>query len=272
MTTLPELLPLIALLLLTGAVAGVVAGLLGLGGGIVLVPVFFYVFTIAGYASDELMRVCLATSLATIIVTSARSVASHHKKGAVEWGILKAWAPGIAIGAVVGVWAVGGLESATLQLIFGVLGALIAGYFAFGRSDWTLAREMPKGILRAILSPGIGITSVLMGIGGGSLGVPLMTLSNVPIHRAVATAAGFGILIAVPSVIGFLLQNPVETPPLTVGYVNLPAFLIVIAMTLVTAPLGARLAHALPVRPLRMIFAVFIFIMAMNMLRSGLGG
>ena len=271
MPPLADLAPLIAFLLVTGAFAGVVAGLLGVGGGIVLVPVFFYVFSVAGYGSDELMRICLATSLATIIVTSARSVASHHRKGAVEWGILRGWGPGIAIGALVGVWAVGELESRTLQMIFGVLGCLIAVYFAFGKSDWTLAKSMPTGVLRAVLSPAIGLISVLMGIGGGSLGVPLMTLSNVPIHRAVATAAGFGILIAVPSVLGFLILSPDTAPPLTLGYVNIPAFLIVIAMTLITAPLGARLAHALPVRPLRMIFAVFILIMALNMLRAGLG-
>jgi len=271
MPSVTELLPLIALLLATGAFAGVVAGLLGVGGGIILVPVFFYVFTVAGYTSDELMRVCLATSLATIIVTSARSVASHHKKSAVEWGILKSWGPGIAIGAVIGVWAVGELDSSTLQLIFGILGCVIAAYFAFGKSDWTLTKTMPTGITRAILSPLLGGVSVLMGIGGGSLGVPLLTLSNIPIHRAVATAAGFGILIAVPSVLGFVVQSPDATPPFTIGYVNIPAFLIVIAMTLITAPMGAKLAHAMPVRPLRMVFAVFLLIMALNMLRAGLG-
>ncbi|WP_316014029.1 sulfite exporter TauE/SafE family protein [Roseobacter sp. HKCCA0434] len=272
MPPLADLIPLALLLLATGAFAGVVAGLLGVGGGIVLVPVFYYVFSLAGYESAELMRVCLATSLATIIVTSARSVASHNRKGAVEWDILKRWGPGIALGALVGVWAVGELESATLQIIFGVLGCVIAAYFAFGKSDWTLAQALPTGALRAVMSAGIGLVSVLMGIGGGSLGVPLMTLSNVPIHRAVATAAGFGILIAVPSVLGFLVLSPEAAPPLTLGYVNIPAFLIVIAMTLITAPWGAKLAHALPVRPLRLIFAVFILIMALNMLRAGLGG
>ena len=272
MPPIDELLPLIVLLLATGAFAGVVAGLLGVGGGIVLVPVFFYIFSMAGYGSDELMRICLATSLATIIVTSARSVASHNRKGAVDWAILRGWGPGIAIGALVGVWAVGELESAALQMIFGGLGCLIALYFAFGRADWTLFQGMATGAKRLALSAGVGLLSVLMGIGGGSLGVPLMSLSGVPMHRAVATAAGFGMLIAVPSVLGFLLLSPDTAPPLTLGYVNIPAFLIVIAMTILTAPLGVKLAHALPVRPLRLIFAGFILIMALNMLRAGLAG
>ncbi|QPH53602.1 sulfite exporter TauE/SafE family protein [Pontivivens ytuae] len=272
MPPIADLLPLVLLLLATGALAGVVAGLLGVGGGIVLVPVFFYVFSVAGYESAELMRVCLATSLATIIVTSARSVSSHAKKGAVDWVILRRWGPGIVIGALIGVFAVEGLESRTLQMIFGILGCVIAAYFAFGKSEWRLGDQMPGGLARAVVSPVIGLLSVLMGIGGGSFGVPLMTLYGTPIHRAVATAAGFGILIAVPSVAGFLLRPANEVPPFTLGLVNIPAFLIVIAMTLVTAPLGVRLAHALPVRPLRLIFAGFILVMALNMLREGLTG
>ncbi|RED11303.1 sulfite exporter TauE/SafE family protein [Pontivivens insulae] len=272
MPPLAELLPLIAVLAATGAFAGVLAGLLGVGGGIVLVPVFYLVFTGAGYGGPDLMAVCLATSLATIIFTSARSVMSHNKKGAVDWEILRRWGPGIAVGALIGVWAVGELGSATLQLIFGVLGVCIALYFAFGKTEWRFGDEMPGGFARAIVSPIIGLLSVLMGIGGGSLGVPLMTLYGTPIHRAVATAAGFGMLIAVPSVLGFLVVVAEgNVPPLTLGQVNIPAFLVVICMTLITAPWGVKLAHALPVRPLRMIFAVFIALMALNMLRTGLG-
>jgi uncharacterized membrane protein YfcA len=132
---------------------------------------------------------------------------------------------------------------------------------------------MPKGVARAVASPVLGFLSVLMGIGGGSFGVPLMTLYSVPIHRAVATAAGFGVVIAVPSVIGFLLvpgQGP-DRPPYTLGQVNLVAFVVVVAMTLITAPLGAKLAHATDPKPLKRIFAVFIMVMALNMLRKAVG-
>jgi uncharacterized membrane protein YfcA len=274
---MPETLLLVqmaAVLLALGAFAGVLAGLLGVGGGIVLVPGFFYVFERLGYGGEQLMQLCLATSLATIIVTSARSVLSHNKKGAVSWEILRTWAPGIVIGAIIGVLVVAGLRSSTLQILFGVLALSIGLYLGFGRADWRLGQQMPGGVTRAVLSPIVGFLSVLLGIGGGSFGVPVMTLYGTPIHRAVATAAGFGVLIAVPSVIAFLFAplDPVLRPPFTVGSVNLPAFGLVIAMTLLTAPLGARMAHGMNPKPLRRIFAVFLVLVALNMLRKALAG
>lgn len=265
------LLAMLLMLLVIGAFAGVLAGLLGVGGGIVLVPAFFYAFQTLGYGGPHLMQICLATSLATIIVTSVRSVLSHNKKGAVDWQILRTWAPGIAVGAVLGVTLAANLSSTFLQGLFGCVGIVIGLYLGFGRAEWRIGPDMPRGLTRVILSPVVGFMSVLMGIGGGSFGVPLMTLYNQPIHRAVATAAGFGVLIAVPSVIGFLLLTVQSPPPLTLGAVNLVAFVIIIAMTLVTAPLGVRLAHAMDPKPLRRAFAVFITLVALNMLRKALG-
>ena len=267
------LMGMLALLLVIGAFAGLLAGLLGVGGGISLGPASVDVFSALGYDSPRLMQICLATSLATIIVTSLRSVHSHNKKGAVDWNILKTWAPGIVIGAVVGVLVASSLRSVVLQGIFGVLGLAIGAYLGLGRAEWRLGDKMPKGVLRAVLSPAVGFLSVLMGIGGGSFGVPTMSLFNIPIHRAVATAAGYGVIIAVPSVIGFLfLQIPPEArPPYTIGAVNLPAFAITIAMTLITAPYGVRLAHAMDPKPLRRVFAVFLTLVALNMLRKALG-
>lgn len=273
MPDLSLLLMMLALLMVIGAFAGVLAGLLGVGGGIVLVPAFFYAFKTLGYDSPQLMQICLATSLATIIVTSVRSVLSHNKKGAVDWTILRGWAPGIAIGAVIGMMTVASLRSSTLQGVFGVLALVVGSYMGFGRSEWRLGQAMPKGILRAVLSPVVGFLSVLMGIGGGSFGVPLMSLYNTPIHRAVATAAGFGVIIAVPSVIGFLTLSidPAVRPPFTIGAVNLVAFFIVIAMTLLTAPIGVKLAHSMDPKPLKRVFAVFLTLVALNMLRKALG-
>lgn len=267
------LLQMLGLLLVIGAVAGVLAGLLGVGGGIVLVPAFFYAFQTLGYDGPQLMQMCLATSLATIIVTSVRSVLSHHRKGAVDWAILRGWAPGIAVGAILGVLVAASLRSTTLQGLFGVLGVVIGLYLGFGRAHWRLGAEMPKGATRALVSPVMGFLSVLMGIGGGSFGVPLMSLYAVPIHRAVATAAGFGLTIAVPSVAGFLFLEiaPENRPPLTFGAVNLVAFTVVIAMTLVTAPWGVRLAHAMDPKPLKRVFALFITAVALNMLRKSVG-
>ena len=262
------LIQLFLLLIAVGALGGVLAGLLGVGGGIVLVPAFFYVFQSLGYDGSQLMQMCLATSLATIIVTSVRSVMSHNKKGAVDWDILKTWAPGIVVGAIVGVLAASELRSTSLQAIFGVLAIVIGLYLAFGKSSWRLSDEMPTGGKRLIYSPLVGFMSVLMGIGGGSFGVPLMTLHNTAIHRAVATAAGFGVIIAVPSVVRFLFLeiDPAFRPPLTFGAVNLVAFLIVIAMTLLTAPLGVKIAHAMDPKPLKRVFGGFLILVALNML------
>lgn len=271
---LDQLLPLAALLLLIGAAAGVIAGLLGVGGGIVLVPAFLYAFTTLGYGGPMIMQVCLATSLATIVFTSARSVRAHAARGAVDRGILRGWGPGIAAGAVIGVIVAGGMRTTALMLIFGVLGTIVGLYLAFGRESWRLGDQLPTGLGRIVTAPIIGFLSVLMGIGGGSFGVPLMRLYGVPIHRAVGTASGFGLMIAVPSVIGFLLQgwSAPDLPPLTVGLVNLPAFLIVIGVTMVTTTWGVRLAHAMDPRPLKLAFAGFIMLMALNMLRAALTG
>lgn len=269
---LNTLLPLVLLLAGASAFAGVLAGLFGVGGGIVLVPVFFFVLTGLGFDTPMLMQICLATSLASIIFTSMRSVQSHHRKGAVDWSILRTWAPGIIAGAVLGVLIAARLRSEFLTVIFGGLATCVGLYLAFGKAHWRLGDTMPTGPLRLILSPVVGFLSVLMGIGGGSFGVPLMTLYGVPMHRAVATAAGFGLLIATPSVIGFLTLSVENAPPLTLGAVNIPALIIAISMTLITAPWGAKLAHILPALVLRRIFAVFILCVAANMLRKALIG
>ncbi|SEK96954.1 sulfite exporter TauE/SafE family protein [Pacificibacter marinus] len=273
MTDLHTLVPVVGLLLVIGAFGGILAGLLGVGGGIVLVPAFYFAFSYLGFDSDILMQICVATSLATIIVTSLRSVAAHHKKGAVDWDILKSLAPGIVFGAVLGMLTASVLKSSSLQLIFGVMAVIVGIYMAFGNVNWRLGAQMPKGVWRSILSTAIGFLSVLMGIGGGSLGVPTMTLYGVPIHRAVATAAGLGAVIAIPSVVGFLLVDLPQdiTPPFTIGAVNIPAFLIVIAMTLITAPYGAKLAHRMNPKPLKRLFGVFLILVAFNMLRKTFG-
>ena len=260
------LIAMTALLLVIGAGAGLLAGLLGVGGGIVLVPAFFYAFSALGFESPDLMRICVATSLATIIVTSLRSLQTHAKRGAVDWDVLRGWAPGIAVGSLLGMLTASSLSSTALQAVFGALALVVGLYLALGRGDWRVADAMPGPWGRAAMSPLVGFLSVLVGIGGGSLGVPIMTLHAMPIHRAVATAAGFGVVIAVPSVIGFLLA-PVGAPrpPLQIGSVNLAAFALIIAMTLITAPIGARLAHSMNPVPLRRVFAVFLIAVAINM-------
>ena len=271
MPELSALLPMLAALLVIGAFAGVIGGLLGVGGGIVLVPAFFYAFGHLGFGGSQLMQVCVATSMATIVITSLRSVSAHHKKGAVDWQVLRTWGPGLALSAALGTFVASRVPSVTLQAVFGVLAGLAGLWMAFGRDSWRLGQAMPSEPARSALAGSVGFFSAMMGIGGGTFGVPLMTLYNMPIHRAVATASGFGVVIAVPSVLGFLFLNVAEAPPWTVGAVNLPAFLVVIGTTLLTTPLGVRLAHAMNPKPLKRAFAIFLTLVALNMLRKVLG-
>lgn len=271
MPDLSLLLPMLAALLLIGAFAGVIGGLLGVGGGIVLVPAFFYAFGHLGYGGGQLMQVCVATSMATIVVTSLRSVSSHNRKGAVDWQVLKTWGPALLISAAIGTYVAGKVASTTLQAVFGTLAGLAGLWMAFGRVHWRLGDHMPGQPVRSLLAGAVGFFSAMMGIGGGTFGVPLMTLCGMPIHRAVATASGFGVLIAVPSVLGFLFLPVAGAPPWTVGAVNLPAFLVVIGTTLMTTPLGVRLAHAMNPGPLKRAFAVFLTLVALNMLRKVFG-
>jgi uncharacterized membrane protein YfcA len=266
------LIPMALMLVVIGGLAGVIAGLLGVGGGIVLVPAFFYAFQGLGYDSPQIMQVCLATSLATIVVTSIRSGLAHDRRGAMDREILRTWAPGLAVGAILGVLTATRLRSVELQALFGVLGFCVGLYLLLGRQDWRLAEKMPGLVGRSILSPLVGLLSVLMGIGGGSFGVPVMTLCGVPIHRAVGTASGFGLLIAAPSVLGFLLVDIDSPPPFTIGAVNLVAFALVIGTTMLTTPWGVRLAHAMDPRPLKRVFGAFLTVVALNMLRKAWWG
>lgn len=271
MPELATLLPMLAALLVIGAFAGVIGGLLGVGGGIVLVPAFFYAFGSLGYGGDQLMQVCVATSMATIVITSLRSVSAHNKKGAVDWEVLKTWGPTLVIAAAAGTFVASRVSSITLQAVFGALAGLAGLWMAFGRDSWRLGQTMPGQPVRSALAGGVGFFSAMMGIGGGTFGVPLMTLYSMPIHRAVATASGFGVLIAVPAVLGFLLLPIADAPPWTIGAINLPAFFVVIGTTLLTTPLGVRLAHAMNPKPLKRAFAVFLTLVALNMLRKVLG-
>lgn len=265
------LIPMLGLLLAIGAATGVIAGLLGVGGGIVLVPAFFSLFGRLGFASDHLMQVCIGTSAATIVVTSVRSVLLHHKKGAVDWAILKDWAPFLVLGSLIGVVAAYSLSTTALKAIFGGLAMLAGLYMAFGRAEWRLGAAMPENPVRAVEAAVLAFFSTLMGIGGGTFGVPLMSLYGMPIHRAVATASGFGVLISVPSLLGFLFLQVPDAPPLSIGAVSFPAFVVIIPMTLLTTPYGVRLAHRMDPKPLKRAFAIFITLVGANMLRKAVG-
>lgn len=272
MPDIEALLMLSALLMAIGAFAGFLAGLLGVGGGIVLVPAFYYAFSSLGYDGPQLMQVCLGTSLATIVVTSVRAARGHDRRGALDRAILRGWAPAIALGALAGVWVAASLPTQALRAVFAGLALWVGLYLAFGRSDWRLGSSMPGGARRWGLGGLVGGLSVLVGIGGGSFGVPLMTLHGVPAQRAVGTASGFGLVIALPAVLGFLTLDVSNPPPFSIGAVNGVAFALIVAMTLVTAPLGVAVAHRMDGARLRRLFGGFLIVVALNMLRKTLLG
>lgn len=267
-----EIVTLFGILAVSGAIAGIISGLLGVGGGIILVPAFFYAFTSLGYVPDQLMQICVATSTGTIIFTSWRSVTGHHKRGAVDVDLIKRWGPVIAIGSVVGVFAATALRSRELQIVFGCIGVALGLYMLLGKKDWRISENLPGKLLSSVYASAIGFFSALMGIGGGSFTVPLLTAYNFPPHRAVATSPGFGLMISIPAFVTFLATGwDLEgKPPYTVGYVNLPAVVLIIAMTSLTVPLGVKLAHKLSPKTLRLVFALTVLVLAGNMLRKGL--
>jgi uncharacterized protein len=258
--------PLFLALAAAGVLAGLGAGLFGIGGGAIIVPVLFFLFTEMGFP-ETAMHVAVSTSLATIILTSARSVMAHHQAGAVDWPVIRAWSPFIVTGAIIGIGISGLLSKQAMLAIFGTLGVLLAAQLLLGRPGWRLATDLPGGAARGGLGVSIGALSALMGIGGGTFGVTLMTLYGRPIHRAVATAAGWGIAIGLPGalvaiIIGWSVPG---RPPVSIGFVNLPAFALISFFTVLLAPVGAALAHRTDAVLLRRLFGAFLLVIAARM-------
>jgi len=263
-----ELALLGATLLGAGLVAGLLAGLLGVGGGIVVVPVLYHGFAQLGVDASVRMHVAVGTSLATVVATAFRSVRSHHARGAVDTTLLRAWGPAVVVGVLVGTAATSVVGGAALAGVFGAVALAVAAWMAFGDERWRLAAAPPVGLPRFAVGGAIGLLSVMMGLGGGTLGVPTLTLLGVPIHRAVGTAAGLGVLIAVPGALGLALAGlgADARPPFCLGYVNAVGFALIVPATWLAAPWGARWAHAVSRTTLRRLFALFLALTAARML------
>lgn len=270
---MPELAGLVGVLLVAGVAAGLVAGLFGVGGGTVIVPALFYAFAALGLGGEANLHVAVGTSLAVIVATSLRSLNAHRKHGAVDEAVLKAWTPWIALGGALGAAVAGVASEEGLAVVYFVAVLLVAANMAFGSEDRPLRRELPVGWWRRGIGGGIGLLSALMGVGGGGLGGMLMTLCGRPIHQAVATASGFGLAIGIPAAIGFVLVgwSAEERPPLSLGYVNVPAAVVMGAVTTAVAPWGAKLAHRLDRKTLRRAFAVFLALTALSVAGKALG-
>ncbi|MEZ5970884.1 MAG: sulfite exporter TauE/SafE family protein [Hyphomonadaceae bacterium] len=266
----PELLWFAAGLVVAGLAAGFVGGLFGIGGGIVIVPTLYFVFTALGVDEAVRMHVAVGTSLSTIIVTSWRSLAAHTKAGAVDFTVLRAWTPWISLGALAGAAVAGIVNTEVLLVIFGGGLLLIAAQMGLANPNWRLFAELPGGLPRALIAGVLGLLSAMMGIGGGALGVTVMTLCGRPIHQAVATASGFGAAIAIPAALGYAFVGfgREGLPPWSVGFVNLAGFVFLALLTMTTAPIGARLAHRLPQHTLKRTFALVLAVLALNMLRE----
>ncbi len=272
-----ELLPLVGLLLAVGGVAGLSAGLFGIGGGAVMVPALFFAFTSLGVAPEVVMHCAVATSASVIIVNGFRSVRGHLARDSVDMDLLwpravwRSYALWIGVGSFIGAWWLAPkLASDTLTLIFAAVASIVALQFILGRPDFTVRQTVPGGVAPPVVGGSVGALSAIMGIGGGSISVPLLTLCGVPVHRAVGTAAGFGLAIAVPATLGFVLSGwGVEGRPSgSVGYVNLVGFAVIVASAWFAVPLGTALAHKLEAVPLRRIFGIALALVALNMARE----
>lgn len=260
----------IAVLLLAGACAGMLAGLLGVGGGIVIVPVLFLLFPFLDIRESVRMHLAVGTSLATIIPTSIMSARAHYKKGSVDIDLLKSWGIAIFIGVVVGGYLGGNASGEALALIFAVIAVIVALHMLLGKENSCFAARLPGGILKGFLGFIIGAFSVVMGIGGGALSVPVLTGFNFPMRRAVGTASAIGLIIAVPGAISFIIAglDDVDLPPGSLGYLNVPGFCSIAPATMLTAPLGARIAHAINPAMLRRVFACFLLLASLRMFYS----
>lgn len=258
---------LLATLLATGAIAGIISGLLGVGGGIVIVPVLFFVFLALDIDDSVRMHVAVGTSLSTIIFTGFISARSHWKRGSVDTSLLRSWGPWITFGVIAGTVIGGNVSGTVLTLVFAVVAGLVAINMALKPDKGAAARPMPKTPLRQALSTIIGGISVMMGIGGGTLSVPILSFFAFPIRLAVGTASAIGLIIAIPGTIGYAyfgFGHP-DLPPFSLGYVNLAGLVAIVFTSMLTAPLGVRIAHAIPPRALRYCFAAFLAITCVRM-------
>lgn len=257
----------LAVFLVCGGVAGILAGLLGVGGGIVIVPMLALTLPMLGVPGNLVQHLALGTSLASIIVTSLSSMRAHHGRGAVRWDIWRAVAPGILAGTFFGGIAAAHVPTGALRVFFVCFLYVVAAQMLLDLRP-KVGRELPGRAGMSGVGAVIGLVSSFVGIGGGTLSVPFMTFCNVPMHTAVGTSAAIGLPIAVAGTLGYVVGGWGEPglPPQALGYVHMLAFVGLASASFFTAPLGARLAHSLPVKTLKRGFAVFLLIIGTRML------
>ncbi|MGO4173655.1 sulfite exporter TauE/SafE family protein [Bosea sp. TAF32] len=258
-------------LVLAGAATGLLAGVFGVGGGAVIVPVLYEVFRVIGVADEVRMPLAVGTSLAVIIPTSIRSFNAHRAKGLVDLSILKIWAVPVVVGVIVGSYIARYAPADLFKIIFVVVALISAIRLLFAADRWKFGEEMPGKPLMVAYGGVIGVLSALMGIGGGQLSSLFMTFYGRPIHQAVATSSGLGVLISIPGALGFIYAGWPKMdilPPLSLGYVSLIGMILFIPTSIWTAPIGARMAHRLSKRRLEVAFGLFLLFVASRFIWS----
>jgi uncharacterized membrane protein YfcA len=254
-----------------GALTGILAGLFGVGGGAVIVPVLYEIFRVIGVSDDVRVQLCVGTSLAVIIPTSIRSYLAHKAKGTLPVGILKGWIVPVAAGVVIGSLLAAVAPAAVFKAFFAVMVILVGAKFLFAREDWRISDTLPGRPLMTAYGLFIGFYSAMMGVGGGSVSTLVLCLYGKPIHAAVGISAGVGVIISVIGTIGFIIAGwPYQDlmPPLSLGYVSLIGFALMGPVSAFFAPYGARIAHALSRRKLEIAFGVFLWIIAARFVAS----
>jgi uncharacterized membrane protein YfcA len=254
-------------MLVTGTVAGVLAGLFGIGGGIVIVPVLETALGFIGVDPAIRMHVAVGTSLATIIPTSISSARAHHARQSVDVDIVKRWAVFVLVGALLGAWIASMVHSRVLAVVFATLAFLVAVKMLFFPESRNLTDEVPRNPLMSVVPVSIGCFSSMMGIGGGTFSVMTLTMFNEPIHRAVGTAALFGLVISLPGMLGFAVAGwgDPRIPAGSFGYVSLVGFACIAPATVLAAPLGAKIAHSFSAQRLNMLFGAFLIIASLRL-------
>ncbi|WIY51788.1 sulfite exporter TauE/SafE family protein [Devosia sp. YIM 151766] len=260
--------PFILAMGLTGIFSGVAAGLLGIGGGAVIVPALSNSLLLMGFDPDVVQHVAVGTSLAIIIPTGIMSARAHHARGALDVGVLKLWAPFIVAGTFIGGLMAGWYSGDALRIVFAVLAFVIAANIIFAFQTRLMGHLKDVPLVHRISAFVVGYLSSLMGIGGGSLTVPTLVAFGRSMHKAVGTSAAIGVVIAISGTAGFLLSgwNAENLPPASIGYINLPALVLVGVLAAVCAPAGAALAHRMDQKTLKYVFAAFLVAVGLNML------
>jgi uncharacterized membrane protein YfcA len=266
-----ELLALAGLIIIAGIVTGILAGLFGIGGGALIVPVLYEVFRVLGVPDEVRFQLCVGTSIAIIVPTNVLSFLTHRAKGAVMMDVVRAWALPAVVGVAVGSSIAAFAPGTVLKLAFVLIASVIAGKLLFGRDTWRLADDLPGHAGMIAYGFSVGLASSLMGISGGSVANMIMTLHGKPIHKAVATSAGLGVPITIAGTVGYILAGLPQRalmPPFSIGFVSLIGFVLMAPVASLTAPYGARLAHALSKRRLEIAFGCFLLLACLRFIAS----